>query len=90
LIPEATSVVHGVLMDLTHAELRHLYAGLGLEDYVPEAVLVRGQDAIAVPALCFNLAVPPSPSEANPDYAAKLRALAERLGFPGSYVASIQ
>ena len=89
LVPDETSMVHGVLMDLTHAELRRLYAGPGLEAYVPEAILTSGQDGIALPALCFNLAVPPSPIEANPEYAAKLRALAERLGFSESYVKSI-
>jgi hypothetical protein len=72
-----------------HAELRRLYAGPDLGTYVPEAILTSGQDGIALPALCFNLTVTPSPIEANPEYAAKLRALAERLGFPEAYVKSI-
>ena len=28
---------------------------------------------------------PPAPAEHNPEYATKLRALAERLGLPGEY-----
>jgi hypothetical protein len=33
---------------------------------------------------------PPSPEERNSDYARKLRALAQRLGFPPVYVTSIE
>jgi hypothetical protein len=42
-----------------------------------------------VPALAYVLSDPPKPEERNPEYAAKLRALAERIGLPGDYVASI-
>jgi Gamma-glutamyl cyclotransferase, AIG2-like len=89
LVPDETSTVHGVVMNLTDAELGRLYAGPGLEAYVPKAILISGQNGKELPAVCFNLAVTPAPFEANPEYAAKLRALAERLGFPESYVNSI-
>jgi hypothetical protein len=43
-----------------------------------------------VPALCFNL--PPSGEhiDADPEYAAKLRDVAKRLGLPADYIASIR
>src|SRR6516225_1221421 len=47
-------------------------------------------DRSLVPALCFNLPPSQATAEANPEYAAKLRALAGRLGLPADYVASIQ
>jgi hypothetical protein len=41
-------------------------------------------------ALCYNLPEPPPPDERNADYATTLRALAQRLGLPSEYVASIR
>ena len=55
--------------------------------YRPVAVLVEG--AASGPALAYVLPEPPAPEERNPEYAAKLRALAERLGLPGHYTRSI-
>jgi hypothetical protein len=40
--------------------------------------------------LCFNLVTPPSPDEANREYAHQLRELARRLGFPREYLARIR
>ncbi len=42
-----------------------------------------------MPALAYVLPEPPAPEEHNPEYAAKLRALAERLGLPAEYTLSI-
>jgi hypothetical protein len=33
---------------------------------------------------------PPSSSERNPDYAANLRAVAQKVGLPAEYVASLK
>ena len=38
---------------------------------------------------CYNLPQPPSPSERNPEYAARLRAVAQKAGLPADYVASL-
>jgi hypothetical protein len=58
--------------------------------YRPEAVSAQLADGSVVPALCFNLPVPPSSEERNPQYVAKLRELAARIGLPASYVSSIR
>ncbi len=58
--------------------------------YRPEAVIAQLMNGELLAALCFNLIEPPSANEHNPDYASKLRSLAERLQFPAEYVASIQ
>jgi hypothetical protein len=39
--------------------------------------------------LCYNLPQPPAPSEHNPDYAAKLRTVAQKVGLPAEYVSSL-
>ena len=90
LVLRADGTAHGVLFALTHAEVDALYAEASVSAYRPEAVAARLADGGVVPALCFNLPVPPSADERNPQYAAKLRALAERIGLPTDYVSSIQ
>ena len=81
---------YGLLMELTHGEIEQLYSEPSVRAYRPEAVLTELADGSHVPALCFNLIVPPGPDEANPEYAAKLRDLARRLGLPSDYVGSIR
>ena len=90
LVPTAGARAYGMLIALTHHEIAQLYAAPGLQHYLPEAVLVHTMEGQAVPALCYNLAEPPSASEQNPAYAAQLKAVIQGLGFPAEYVASIQ
>jgi hypothetical protein len=90
LVPCAGAAVHGVLFSLTHAEVAALYSEASVSVYRPEAVAARLADGSGVPALCFNLPAPPSSDERNPQYASKLRALADRIGLPPDYVSSIE
>ena len=89
LVPAAGERAHGVVMDLTHDDIDRLYADPSVQAYRPEAVLVELVDGTRIPALCYNLVVPPGADEANPEYAAKLRDLARRLDLPADYVARI-
>jgi hypothetical protein len=77
-------------MELTHDEIEQLCSEASVRAYRPEGVLCELGDGSRVPALCFNLVVPPSPEEANSKYAAKLRDLARRLGVPSGYIEHIQ
>lgn len=77
-------------MELTHVEIEQLYSEASVRAYRAEAVLAEVTDGSQVPALCFNLLVPPGPEEVNSEYAAKLRDLARRLGLPSNYVEGIQ
>ena len=89
LVPAAGDRAYGVVMELAHDEIERLYADPSVQAYRPEAVLAELADGTRVPALCYNLVVPPSPGEADPEYAAKLRDLARRLELPADYVARI-
>ena len=89
LVPAPKGRSFGIVMQLTHDEVDRLYSDPSVKAYRPEPVLVELNDGSHIPALCFNLPVVPSPGEANPDYAAKLRDLARRLEFPQDYVESI-
>ena len=89
LVPDPGGEVHGVLMKLSHADLERLYADPSVQGYRPEAVLAVMRDGAQVAALCYNLPEASPPYERNADYASKLRTLAQAIGLPGSYVASI-
>ena len=89
LVPAPKGRSFGMLMQLTQDEVDRLYSDPSVKAYRPEPVLAELNDGVNIPALCFNLPVAPSPGEANPDYAAKLRDLARRLEFPQDYVSSI-
>lgn len=90
LVTSNAGHVHGMVASLSHAEVDRLYAEPGLSDYRAEAVIAEVAGGAKVPALCYNLVEPPSVEDHNPEYAARLRALAQRLGFPADYVASIR
>jgi hypothetical protein len=90
LVPDQNGRVYGVIATLTHKEIVQLYAEPSVQDYQPEAVVANMADGESIPALCFNLVVPPPPDEHNPEYGRKLRELAEQLGFPTEYVTSIE
>ena len=80
---------YGMLVALSHSNLETLYAGSGLEQYRPEAVLAHTFDGVPVPALCYNLREPPQPAERNPEYAMRLQSVLTGLGFPREYTDSI-
>ena len=82
LVPSPGARAYGMLIALTHAELVSLYSTPGLEDYRPEALVVRSYEGEVVPALCYNLVQAPEPHERNSEYALRLRSTLENLGFP--------
>ena len=90
LVPCEGGTVHGVVYSLAHGEVDELYREASVSVYRPEAVSARLAGGGVIPALCFNLPVPPSTTERNPLYAAKLRELAGRIGLPPDYVSSIR
>ena len=89
LVPDSAGSTRGVVMKLSHTDIQRLYSEPSVAAYKPEPVLVQLRDGRMVAALCFNLPEAPSPDEKNTVYAAKLRVVAERVGLPGDYVASI-
>jgi hypothetical protein len=89
LVPSPGARTYGIVFELTHDELEKLYSTPGLEQYRPEAILVRSMDGDSLPALCYNLQEAPRPGEANSEYAARLQAVLGKLGFPPEYIESI-
>ena len=88
LVPHPGRAVHGVLMSLQLRDLERLYAEPSVAMYRPVAVSVE-TGGRTVPALAYVLPEPPALEERNPEYAAGLRVLAERLGLPAEYTRSI-
>ena len=89
-VPAPGVRVHGVVISLTLAELDRLYSEPSVRAYEPQAVLAHLASGGVIAALCYNLSSPPSPTERNPEYAARLRAVAQKVGLPAEYVASLQ
>ena len=89
LVPASGARVYGMVFALTHDEFEKLYTAPGLEQYRPEAILAQSMEGETLPSLCYNLREAPGPSEANAEYAARLRAVLSRLDFPPEYVTSI-
>src|SRR5262245_50622376 len=73
LLPTPGGRAFGMLISLTHRELEKLYTGPGLEQYRPEAVLVKTLAGEIAAALCYNLPAAPLPEERNPEYAVRLQ-----------------
>lgn len=90
LVPSEGNRVHGILFSLEETEVQMLYSEDSVSAYRPENVIAKLRDGGVAAALCFTLPTPPSADERNPQYAAKLRKLAEEIGLPPSYVSSIQ
>lgn len=90
LVAAQSSRVFGMVASLSHIDLEHLYSAYDVQSYRPEALIAQLENGEIIAPLCFSLVDPPAHDERNPEYAAKLRALAERLNFSADYVASIQ
>ena len=89
LVPVSEGQVHGTVMRLTHDEIDRLYSEPSVSAYRPEPVLARLPDGSTEPALCFNLPDAPADHAGNPEYAAALRVVAQKIGLPDEYVARL-
>ncbi len=89
LVPDADERTFGILMDIGQSEVSELYSEASVADYVPETVLVELADGEKLEATSYNL-----PADkvigTNSDYAKSLLKLADRLGFPDSYLDRIR
>jgi len=89
LVKEAGATAWGMVFALAPADLAKLYGGPGLELYRPEEVEIALENRAIIPARVYTLPQPPAADERNPEYAAKLKAVMTRLGFPADYIAGI-
>ena len=89
LVPKTGARCYGMLMELTFSEISVLYQAEGLRQYHPEAVIACDERGVCVPALCYNLDSVPQTVAPNLEYAAELRSLLSKLGFPAEYIARI-
>jgi hypothetical protein len=80
---------YGMIFALTADELERLYSAPGLEEYRSETISATTFEGEQLDVSCYNLPVPPTPGEGNPDYAARLRVVLTKLGFPSEYIASV-
>jgi hypothetical protein len=88
--PRRVSRVYGLVFSLTRSELDRRYFASSVQACKPQAVLAQLASGGVATALCYNLRQPPSPTERNPEYAVKLRAVAQKVGLPAEDIASLR
>lgn len=90
LVPSDGGRCYGVVMRLSDSEADTLYAEASVAEYVPESVRVVLTDSGETLAVdCYNLPPARGLQGSNPDYAAQLAALLERLHFDAEYVREV-
>jgi len=82
LVRQSSAQAYGMVYTLTDDEIDSLYNEPGLEMYHPEVVVATFDDGSSSKVTTFNLDDAADREEPNLEYAAKLRLVLERLGFP--------
>ena len=82
LLRQFAAQAFGMVFALTDREIESLYAEPGLERYRPESVLASFEDGTFGEVTMFNLRGTSTAAEPDCEYAAKLRAVLQQLGFP--------
>lgn len=82
LVPQFGAQAYGMVFALSEKDIAALYSEPGLELYRPESVLASFEDGTFGAVTTFNLDAAHASAEENQEYAAKLRVVFERLGFP--------
>ena len=89
LAPLTGARAYGVVMCVADRELMDLYSEESVKDYKPETLKTVLSDGRCEDVICYNL-----PKEeiagSNADYARALYRLAQKLGFPKSYLDEIE
>lgn len=89
LEPHFGAQAFGMVFALTDRETASLYAEPGLELYRPEPVIATFEDGTFSAVTVFSLCEVHAAEVPDHDYAAKLRVVFERLGFPTDELESI-
>jgi Gamma-glutamyl cyclotransferase, AIG2-like len=90
LVPTLGAKVYGLVFSLTRSELDRLHSESSVQAHKRQVALAQLASGGVVTALCYNLRQPPSPTERNPEYAVKLRAVSQKVGLAAEYIASLQ
>jgi len=82
LLRQEDTKTYGLVYSLAYEEVDFLYTKSGLDMYISEALLVTLESGGSIPALCYNLLIPPADSESNSEYESKLTECMGRLNIP--------
>ena len=82
LVRQTSSQAYGMVYALSESEIDSLYSEPGLEMYHPELVVANFEDGSSSEVTTFNVQDETGTDKPNLEYAAKLRLVLERLGFP--------
>jgi hypothetical protein len=89
LVRQQQATTFGIVMALTPAELADLFSEPSVAEFRAETVNAELVNGTLVSVLCYNLPGGIS-GRVNLDYAAKLRAVVEKMDLPVAYMRSIR
>ncbi len=89
LVRQQQATTFGIVMALTPAELADLFSEPSVAEFLAETVNAELVNGTLVSVLCYNLPGGIS-GRVNLDYAAKLRAVVEKMDLPVAYMRSIR
>ena len=81
LVRKEKSCAYGMVYSMTQKEVYSLYEGIGLSQYVTEALLCTLSDGSNIAVLCKILEEEPTVDESNDEYFSKLKSCMERYGL---------
>ena len=82
LVRKEGAITYGMVYAMTQKEVHSLYEGIGLNEYVTEALLCTLDDGSKVATLCKILEKTPSEDESNDEYFLKLKKCMEGYALP--------
>ena len=80
---------YGLIMFMSHEELKALYGEESVSDYVPEILTVTTSNNQNIVATTYNLPVEKLTGQ-NREYACSLATLAKNVGLPPEYIEEIE
>jgi len=89
LVKSKTERAYGLIMLMSHKELKELYSEKSVSDYVPENVTATTSNNKELIATTYNLPAEKLAGQ-NVQYAASLAKLVKNLGFPSEYIEEIE
>lgn len=89
LAPKRETRSYGAIMDLESNELKVLYGGDGVEDYVPLTVQVSTMDGAYLDVITYILPLEKT-SGSNSRYARHLAGVTRKLSLPVAYIEEIE
>ena len=89
LVKSESERAYGLVMSMSHEDLKALYSDESVSDYVPENLTVTTSNKKTILVSTYNLPVEKLTGQ-NREYACSLAILAKNVGLPSEYIEEIE